>query len=237
MCNESRVWRNTLPALLCWKSFQDLKRCQQRVPPSSNNPSAWSHPCTHSAAAPSLHRCLVWHGAALLSAPQALTPKSPSWQQKKINPFSSWPSSHHLPSPKPTWKPASCSPAVHYQKDIKCPLCSKKSDASNTIKYSQKHLQGEGTWLEKEAMGVGSGGECLRGGQSVGDVASRGTRARGRNFVCLQHLASESAALPFGTNIFVSVFLWQFSAAFNAFSDYSWWHIQQRSNGSQINTK
>lgn len=53
---------------------------------------------------------------------------------------------------------------------------------------------------------MGSGGESSWGGQSVRVVANHGRRARERNFVCLQDLASVSAPLPFSTNIFVSVF-------------------------------
>lgn len=55
----------------------------------------------------------------------------------------------------------------------------------------------------------------------MGDVVSHGKRVRERNFVCSQYLALVSAALPFGTNIFISVSCNSFLLLLYACFDYS----------------
>jgi len=70
-------------------------------------------------------------------------------------------------------------------------------------------------------MEAGSGGEHTWGGQGVGDVVSHGRRPRDRNFVCSQYLAFVSAALSFGTNVFVSISCDSFLLRLYARFDYS----------------
>lgn len=67
----------------------------------------------------------------------------------------------------------------------------------------------------------GNGSGVRRGGQGVGNGVSHGRRARERNFVCSQYLASVCELLSFDKNIFTSVSSDSFLLLLYASFDYS----------------